>query len=171
MAILAIVCHILLICICCDGQLRRDDMDCYSMLAPMDANTTRVCLTDRPYCRNYHHISKQNLTKNQYYNMYLLANNSDDPIPLDCLKNLSCPFAMNQVIHMNKTQWIQFANETIMHNRNCCAAVLFYSSICSFSAQLAPIYNAIGHIFPNLTTISVDAHDSRYYNIRVSPIA
>ena len=171
-AILTVIACILLLCIPCDGQLRRDDMDCYSIQATMDANTTTICLNDRPYCRSYHRITKQNLTKDQYQNIYLRANNSHDGrIYLDCLTNLSCPFAMNQVVNMNTTQWIQFANETVMHDRSCCAAVLFYSSICPFSAQLAPMYNAIGHIFPNLTTISVNAHDSRYYNIRVRLIA
>ncbi|EDV23469.1 uncharacterized protein TRIADDRAFT_58125 [Trichoplax adhaerens] len=146
-------------------------MDCYSGSWTKDSgsNASRTCLADRPYCRSYHQIQQLNFTREVYRQIFLLDNSSssdDGRNQLNCLGNFSCPFAVNEVIHMNKTQWLQFANDTLMHNKNCCAVVLFYSSSCSFSAQLAPAYNAIGHIFPNLTTISVNAYDNRYYNIR-----
>lgn len=42
---------------------------------------------------------------------------------------------------------------------NECIVVLFYSPQCVFSARMAPHYNALARVYPDITFYAVDAMD------------
>ncbi|KAG1656511.1 Thioredoxin domain-containing protein 15 [Nymphon striatum] len=59
-------------------------------------------------------------------------------------------------------------NKNVSSNENetSCVLVLFYASWCSFSSAIAPHYNALGRIFPQLDVFAIDSSSFKSLNTR-----
>ena len=70
--------------------------------------------------------------------------------------NHSKEFPVGLVDIVDDKELQDWLNATINGSR--CVLVLFYARFCRFSAQLAPLYNALGRSYDKLPTLAIDAY-------------
>lgn len=88
-------------------------------------------------------------------------------IKVDCAPKVIPEDEVPKVEVTNSTMLIKYLTPPVSNNAstNECVVVLFYSPQCVFSARMAPHYNALARVYPNITFFAVDAMD--YGNLHV----
>lgn len=95
------------------------------------------------------------------------ASDTKNKIKVECAQRIIPENEVPKVLVTNSSMLLKYLTPPAASNvsTNECVVVLFYSPQCVFSARMAPHYNALARVYPDIAFYAVDAMD--YGNLHV----